>query len=173
MYVLYSHVFWTRVLHEWSNVPTYIHSCACRYVLTTCDREPVSPKHLYRLPNMHTMRYLQRHFSPKSPIISCSFAKRDVQVKASCTSLPPPRNSWLRDQRCSSHGKECEYPRLVEYMYYFTKKEVLIMYMCCCAALKTLKTSAQDECSRRVLKTSVQDECCPENRQRFTLHHIT
>ena len=43
----------------------------------------------YRVAKTHRMHNLRGHFLQKSPIISGSFAKRDLQLKASYASLPP------------------------------------------------------------------------------------
>ena len=43
----------------------------------------------YRVAQSHRMSFFIGHFPQKSPIISCSFAKNDLKLKASCGFSPP------------------------------------------------------------------------------------
>jgi len=43
----------------------------------------------YRVAKWHRMPYLHRSLSAKEPYNYCSFAERDLQLKASCASSPP------------------------------------------------------------------------------------
>ena len=77
-------------------IKVYIHASAVTLRIYTphTPRIQIHPV-TYRVAKTHRMPYLYRTFSQKSPIIIGSFAKNDLQLKASYGSLPPCME-WLR-----------------------------------------------------------------------------
>jgi len=61
----------------------------------------------YRMAKIHRMPIFKSHFLPKSPINSGSFAKRDLQHKASCASSPPCTSGNGVGSRKVRHAPHC------------------------------------------------------------------
>ena len=102
---MYKHTFAREMFM--CNVCVYSHNCIT-YTHTKCSRTFATE---YRRPTGCLI--FIRHFPPKSPIISCSFAKNDLKLNASYRFSPPCRMHILYSHTyvcmCSHTWVECRY----------------------------------------------------------------
>jgi len=67
------------------------------------------------------------HFLQKSPIIGGSFAKNDLQLKASCGSSPPCTYLW-REYVMSQLSKSCECHHMVSWRHEWVRRRIIYEY---------------------------------------------